>query len=50
MIMTYLWVAVGGALDSMARFWLGHAVATASLATPEQDSGVTASGAVGGSQ
>jgi fluoride ion exporter CrcB/FEX len=35
MITTYLWVAVGGALGSMARFWLGHAVATASLPAPE---------------
>jgi fluoride ion exporter CrcB/FEX len=28
MITTNLWVAVGGALGSMAWFWLGHAVAT----------------------
>ncbi len=27
MISTYLWVAVGGALGSMARFWLAAAVA-----------------------
>ena len=27
MIATYLWVAVGGALGSMARFWLGAMVA-----------------------
>jgi CrcB protein len=26
MITTYLWVAVGGALGSMARFWLGALV------------------------
>jgi fluoride exporter len=28
MISTYLWVAVGGALGSMARFWLAAFVAT----------------------
>ncbi len=28
-IMVYLWVAIGGALGSMARFWLGNAVALA---------------------
>ena len=27
--MVYLWVAVGGALGSMARFWLGNAVVLA---------------------
>ncbi len=27
--MVYLWVAVGGALGSMARFWLGNAMALA---------------------
>lgn len=27
MITTYLWIAIGGALGSMARFWLGAAVA-----------------------
>ena len=27
MIATYLWVALGGALGSMARFWLGGVVA-----------------------
>jgi CrcB protein len=27
MIATYLWIAVGGALGSMARFWLGALVA-----------------------
>jgi CrcB protein len=27
--MAYLWVAIGGALGSMARFWLGNAMAMA---------------------
>ncbi len=27
--MVYLWVAIGGALGSVARFWLGNAVALA---------------------
>ena len=27
MLMTYLWVAIGGALGSMARFWMANAVA-----------------------
>jgi fluoride ion exporter CrcB/FEX len=35
MITTNLRVAVGGALGSITRFWLGHAVATASLPAPE---------------
>jgi len=28
MILTYAWVALGGALGSMARFWMASAVAT----------------------
>jgi CrcB protein len=27
MLLTYLWVAIGGALGSMARFWMANAVA-----------------------
>ena len=29
MILTYAWVALGGALGSMARFWMANAVAAA---------------------
>lgn len=29
MILTYAWVALGGALGSMARFWMANAVAVA---------------------